>query len=91
MNGNEKLSISEEKKGGDQHLVVAQQNFGRGVFIVKYTEYQNNTAIAEYQNFLAANATTTTDTRVKMFEEGDYEIVHSQVTHRKPWHTSPRG
>jgi len=75
LNGNEQLSITEDKNGWDQHLGVAQQNFGRGMLIVKHTDYQNNTTISEYQNFLAANATTTADTKVEMFEEGDYEIA----------------
>lgn len=75
LNGNDKLSISEDKNGWDQRLGVEQQNFGRGMLIVKHTDYQNNATVTVYENFLEANATTTADTKVSLCEEGDYEIA----------------
>lgn len=84
LNGNEKLTISEDEDGWDKHLGVTQQNFGRGMLIVKFTDYQNNTTVNTYQNFLAANATTTADTKVEMFEEGDYEIALDYEIRKAP-------
>src|SRR5699024_2607707 len=39
LNGTEKLSVSEDKNGWDQKFGVEQQNFGRGMLIVKQTNH----------------------------------------------------
>lgn len=75
LNGDENLSISEDKNGWDELLGVKQQNFGRGMLIIKYTDYQNNETITTYQDFLKAKATLTANTQIEMFEEGDYEVA----------------
>jgi len=84
LNGNEKLTISEDKDGWDKALGVDQQNFGRGMLIVKHTDYQNKTTVSTYHDFLAANATTTADTTVDVFEEGDYEIALDYEVKKAP-------
>lgn len=75
LDGKNSLAISEDPNGWDEKLGVAQQNFGKGMLIVKHRDYLNNTVIKEYQNFLSANATTTANTKVEVFEEGDYEVA----------------
>ncbi len=75
LNGDEKLVINEDTDGWDKNLGITQQNFGRGMLIVKHTDYQNNTKITTYQDFLSAKASTTAATQVQLFEEGDYEIA----------------
>lgn len=74
LNGNEYLSIASDEKGSDRELGVNPQNFKRGALIVKYTDYQNNSRTNVYTDYLAAAATTTADTKVQLFEEGDYEV-----------------
>ena len=75
LNGKSALTISEDTNGYDQLFEIAQTNFKRGTLIVRYTDYEGNTHNPViYTDFLAANAVTGADTRVQLFEEGDYEI-----------------
>ena len=75
LNGNSALTISEDTNGYDQHFEILQTNFKRGTLIIRYTDYENKVHDPViYTDFLAANATTGADTRVQLFEEGDYEV-----------------
>ena len=75
LNGNSDLSIMEDKNGYDRGMEVPKTNFKRGTLIVRYT---NEQGVAEepviYTDFLAANTKTGADTKVILFEEGDYEV-----------------
>ena len=42
LNGTENLSVSEDKNGWDQKFGVEQQNFGRGMLIVKQTNHNES-------------------------------------------------
>lgn len=75
LNGNEKLTIAEDKNGFDQQLGVAQQDFGRGMLIVKHTDYLNHSTVTTYRDFLAAEDSTTANTEITVLEEGDYEVA----------------
>lgn len=75
LNGDEKLTIAEDGNGYDQQLGVTQQDFGRGMLIVKYTDYLNNSTVTTYRDFLAAKASTTANTEISVLEEGDYEVA----------------
>lgn len=76
LNGDDTLSIAEDTDGYDQHFGVPKTNFGHGTLIINYTDYQGRTADPIiYTNFLEANAKTKADTRVRLFEEGDYEVT----------------
>ncbi|WP_205408862.1 hypothetical protein, partial [Bifidobacterium lemurum] len=75
LNGDDKLSIAQDKDGWDQKMGISQQDFARGALIVKQTDYQNNTKTNIYTDFLSASSTDTADTKVEVFEEGDYEVV----------------
>lgn len=75
LNDDEALSISEDKNGWNEHFQVAQQNFGRGMLIVKHTDYTNTSQTTLYQDFLAGVASPNATTKVDVFEEGDYEVA----------------
>ena len=48
---------------------------GRGTLIIRYTDEKGVPHEPEiYTNYLEANATTSADTVVRLFEEGDYEV-----------------
>ncbi len=79
LNGNESLSIYSDEKGGDKDLHVSEQNFKRGALTIRFTDYQNKKKTNTYTDYLAAAATTTADTKVQLFEEGDYEIALDYV------------
>ena len=51
-------------------------NFGRGTLIIRYTDYNNVKAEPViYTNYLEANVTVGANTKVQLFEEGDYEVA----------------
>lgn len=75
LNNNEYLSINPDEKGSDQGFHVSPQNFKRGALIVKFTDYEQQSHINVYTDYLSAAATTTADTKVQLFEEGDYEVA----------------
>lgn len=76
LNGNEKLLISEDTNGYNKELQTVKTNLKHGALIISYTDYTNKTqAPIIYTNFLEASTSTGADTRVQLFEEGDYKVV----------------
>lgn len=75
LNENENLSINADDKGSDQYFHISKQNFKRGALIIKFTDYQGNVKKNVYTDYLASAATTSADTKVQLFEEGDYEVA----------------
>ena len=75
LNGDDKLSIYEDKNGYDKYFEIEKTNFGRGTLIIKHTDYQNldknPTVYTNYLSALTKNANTT----VEFCEEGDYEVA----------------
>ena len=75
LNGDTDLSIAEDD-GYDQYFQTPKTSFGRGALIIRYTDEEGVQHDPEiYANFLEANATTSADTIVQLFEEGDYEVA----------------
>lgn len=76
LNGNNKLSITADTEGYDQYFETPKMDFGRGVLIIRYTDHNNVKAEPTiYTNYLEANAMIGADTKVQLFEEGDYEVA----------------
>lgn len=76
LNGNDSLSVAEDNNGSDQYFQVPKTNFKHGTLIIQFTDYQGNKSEPIiYTDFLAANSRTGADTRVQVFEEGDYEVA----------------
>ena len=74
--GNSKLSITADTEGYDQYFETPIMDLGRGVLIIKYTDHNNVQAEPTiYTNYLEANAAIGADTKVQLFEEGDYEVA----------------
>lgn len=77
LNGNDSLSISDDKNGFDQPFGIekSESGFGRGTLIIRQIDYQNASRAPQvYTNYLEGVAVGA-DTEVALFEEGDYEIV----------------
>ena len=75
LNGDEKLTIGEDKDGYDLHFQLKKQDFGRGALIVKHTDYQNSSAEPiVYRDYLSS-LTVGANTQIKLCEEGDYEVA----------------
>lgn len=83
LNGDPKLSINEDTNGYDKHFEVPPTNFKHGTLIIQYTDSQNiKHAPIIYTDFLAANASRKADTKVQLFEEGDYEVsLNYEILH----------
>lgn len=76
LNGNEKLSITADGTGSDQYFETPTMDFGRGTLIIRYTDHNNVKAEPTiYTNYLEANTSVGADTKVQLFEEGDYEVA----------------
>lgn len=75
LNGNEFLAISEDTNGYDRAFEIKQTNFEHGTLIIQYTDSQGETQEPIiYTDYLAANARTGANTKVQLFEEGDYVV-----------------
>ena len=86
LNRNENLAVSEDKNGYDEYFGVAKTNFGHGTLIVRHKDYQN--ALGDpviYTDYLAAKESYGADTKVELFEEGDYEIALNYETGSKSY------
>lgn len=86
LNGNENLSIAEDNNGYDEYFGVVKTNFGRGTLIVRHKDYQN--AMGDpviYTDFLAAKGSYGAETKVELFEEGDYEVTLNYETVSKSY------
>ncbi|MDO4491724.1 MAG: hypothetical protein Q4B85_11725 [Lachnospiraceae bacterium] len=85
LNGNNKLSITADNSGSDQYFETPTMDFGRGTLIIGYTDHKNNQLEPMiYTNFLEANTSVDADTKVQLFEEGDYEVaLDYEVTNKQ--------
>ena len=76
LNGQNNLFISSDSSAFDQYFETPKTDFGKGALIIRYTDYNNNKSEPQiYTNYLEANTSFGTDTKVQLFEEGDYEVA----------------
>ncbi len=76
LNNNSSLMINTDSDGHDRYFQTPTTNFGRGMLIIRYTDYENiKHEPVMYYDYLLANTLMGTDTRVQLFEEGDYEVA----------------
>ena len=74
LNGDSTKCIAYEKKGFDKNFDFEQDEFGRGLVIVRHTNYQGKMNQVPYTNFLSGKQIGA-DTHIELLEEGDYEIA----------------
>ena len=68
------------RMGDDQYFETPKMNFGRGVLIIRYADHNNvRQEPTIYTNYLEANAMVGADTKVQLFEEGNYEVALDYV------------
>lgn len=76
LNHNDSITIMDDPAGFDQYFETPPTDFGHGALIVRKTNYENVTEKPQiYTNYLEAVATAGTNTKVDLFEEGDYEVA----------------
>lgn len=76
LNGKSNLQIFEDKNGYDQYFQTNKTNMRHGTLIIRYTDFEGvKHEPVIYTDYLAANARTGANTKVELFEEGDYEVA----------------
>lgn len=86
LNGNNKLSIANDDNGYDQYFQIKKTNLRRGALIVRYTDSEGvKHEPVIYTDYLAANTKTAANTKVELFEEGDYEVaLDYEIVNKEP-------
>lgn len=76
LNSNSALKIEADTAGYDQYFETPTMNFGYGALIVRKVNSENTKEKAQiYTDYLLASATPGANTKVELFEEGDYEVA----------------
>ena len=81
-NGRTDIQVNYTDTGSDINFNTPTiENVGRGMLIVKKTDKGNKSERQIYTNYLEATATVGANTRVDLFEEGDYEVALDYELH----------
>ena len=86
-NGDTGIKVNNISSGSDIDFGTPTiANFGRGALIIRRTDKQNQQERQIYTNYLEASTTVGANTRVDLFEEGDYEVaLDYQLHYDKPF------
>ncbi len=81
-NGKTDIKVDYIDSGSDIYFGTPKiKDFGRGTLIIRKTDKENKKERQIYTNYLEASATVGANTRVDLFEEGDYEIALDYQLH----------
>lgn len=85
--GKTDIKVEATDSGSDKYFGTPTiKNFGRGTLIVRKKDKTNHPERYIYTNYLEASATTGANTRVDLYEEGDYEVaLDYQLHYDKPF------
>ena len=76
LNNDGGLTITSDNDGHDRYFQTPMTNFGKGMLIIRYTDYENvKHDPVMYYDYLLANTMMGANTRVQLFEECDYEVA----------------
>lgn len=76
LNNNSSLLINEDTKAWDEYFGIPKTNFKKGTLIIRQTDAEGAEGDPViFTNYLEANVRTGADIKVKLFEEGDYEVA----------------
>ncbi|WP_352398122.1 hypothetical protein [[Clostridium] aminophilum] len=86
-NGRTDVKVNYISSGSDIYFGTPTiSNLGKGALIIRKTNKQNQKEREIYTNYLEASATVGANTRVDLFEEGDYEVaLDYQLQYDKPF------
>lgn len=86
-NGRTDVKVEYISSGSDIYFGTPTiDDFGKGALIVRKTDKNNQKERYIYTNYLEASATVGANTRVDLFEEGDYEVaLDYQLHYDKPF------
>ena len=76
LNNDKDLFINADTKAWDERFEIPKTNFKKGTLIIQQTDAEGAEGDPViFTNYLEANVRTGADTKVKLFEEGDYEVA----------------
>ena len=75
LNGNDELSIEQDENGYDEHFGIPKTDFGKGMLVIRHTNYQNKTEEPVLHKNYLESVKVKADTEVELCEEGDYEVA----------------
>lgn len=76
LKNNSDLSINYDYNAYDSKFSnIPKQNFGRGALILNYINSNGEDTPIVYTNFLEALVSPGANTKIHLFEEGDYEVI----------------
>lgn len=86
-NGRTDVKVEYIPSGSDIYFGTPTiEDFGKGALIIRKTDKNNKKERYIYTNYLEASATVGANTRVDLFEEGDYEVaLDYQLHYDKPF------
>ena len=86
-NGRTDIKVEYISSGSDIYFGTPTiDDFGRGALIIRKTDKNNKKERYIYTNYLEASAAVGANTRVDLFEEGDYEVaLDYQLHYDKPF------
>ena len=78
--GNEKIKVVADNKGSDAYFEIPggvneTMDFGHGTLIIRHITEDSKGKPQIYTDFLRASASVDADTKINLFEEGDYEAA----------------
>lgn len=84
LDGVDGLTISEDANGYDQYFGIKETNFKKGALIIRHSDYRNkDQEPVIYTDYLNSKAKKGSNTKVEIFEEGDYEVALDYEVERK--------
>lgn len=75
LNGNNKITVT-NAESADQEMEVERTDMGKGALFISHTDSEGHRNIdpVKYFDFLSANVIKGANTKVQLFEEGDYKV-----------------
>lgn len=75
LNNRDNWVITEDINGYDAEFGTGKTNLHHGALFIRYTDYQNNSVVTSYEDYLASAAGGTANTTISSLQEGKYEVA----------------
>ncbi len=76
LNGDSDLYLAEDTNGYDEYFEYEKTNLKHGALFIRQTDNTNTKSkVIAYTDFLAALCSPAANTKIGLFEEGDYEVA----------------
>ena len=84
LNGDSDLYLAEDTNGYDEYFEYEKTNLKHGALFIRQTDNTNTKSkVIAYTDFLAALCSPAANTKIGLFEEGDYEVALDYQVNKK--------